>query len=143
MSLRPCGTCSSVFGWHGNRCPVARRRCCPRPAVRRRAAPAHSPIPYSRRSARHHRAGPARAAILFEIASARPMVLTFRFQPDMLRMWPAAGFGVPDVEWVKQDGGGYYVLHTNDPDLSAAVAMPRTRPGILAPYQERPKTYPT
>src|SRR5262249_54533637 len=27
-------------------------------------------------------------------------------------------------------------------EFSAAVAMPRARPGILAPYQERPKTYP-
>src|SRR5208283_5930741 len=26
--------------------------------------------------------------------------------------------------------------------VSAAIAIPRAKPGILAPYQERPKTYP-
>ncbi len=76
---------------------------------------------------------------LFEIAAARPMRLTFRFKPEMLRMWPAPNFGVPNAEWVD---GGYYVLHTDNPDFSAAVAMPKTEPGVLPPYQERPQTYP-
>lgn len=87
-------------------------------------------------------ADPAGVAILFEIAAVRPMVLTFQFHPDMLPMWPAASFGTPDVEWVQQNGGGYYVLHTSEPTFAAAVAMPRTRPGTLPPYQERPRTYP-
>jgi glycogen debranching enzyme len=83
----------------------------------------------------------AGVVVLFEIASVRPLQLTFRFKPEMLRMWPAANFGTPNAEWVDQSGG-YYVLHTDNPEFTAAVAMPRTRPGILPPYQERPKTYP-
>jgi glycogen debranching enzyme len=80
------------------------------------------------------------AIVLFEIDSVRPMQLTFRFRPEMLRMWPAPNFGQPNAEWVAD--GGYYILHTDDPAFSAAVAMPRAQPGILPPYQERPKTYP-
>ena len=83
----------------------------------------------------------AGAVVLFEIDSARPLRLTFRFKPEMLRMWPAPNFGAPNAEWVAE-GGGYYVLHTDDPGFSAAVAMPRAAPGILPPYQERPQTYP-
>jgi glycogen debranching enzyme len=81
------------------------------------------------------------AVVLFEIDSVRPLRLTFRFKPEMLRMWPAPNFGSPNAEWVAD--GGYYVLHTDDPNLSALIAMPRTEPGILPPYQERPHTYPT
>jgi glycogen debranching enzyme len=77
--------------------------------------------------------------VLFEIDSVRPLRLTFRFKPEMVRMWPAANFGVPNAEWV--GSGGYYVLHTDNPELSAAVAIPRTEPGILAPYQERPQAH--
>ena len=83
----------------------------------------------------------AGAVVLFEIASVRRLRLTFRFRPEMLRMWPAPNFGTPNAEWVPQ-GGGYYILHTDNPDFSTAVALPRAEPGILAPYQERPKTYP-
>ncbi len=82
------------------------------------------------------------AVILFEIAAVRPMDLTFRFKPDLQRMWPAPSFGRPSPEWVSQQGGGYYILHTDDPSLSAVVAMPRAQPGILPPYQERPEAYP-
>jgi Amylo-alpha-1,6-glucosidase len=78
--------------------------------------------------------------VLFEIAATRPMSLTFRFKPEMQRMWPAPNFGTPNAEWVEK--GGYYVLHTDNPEFSAAVAMPGAKPGILPPYQERPKTYP-
>src|SRR5258708_12471062 len=83
----------------------------------------------------------AGAIVLFEIDSIRPLRLTFRFKPEMLRMWPASNFGTPNAEWVTQ-AGGYYVLHTDDPEFSAAVAMPHAQPGILPPYQERPQTYP-
>ena len=79
---------------------------------------------------------------LFEIASARPLTLTFRFQPEMLRMWPAPNFGRPGAEWVRQGESGYYILHTDNPAFSGAVAIPRAVPGILPPYQERPQTYP-
>ncbi len=84
----------------------------------------------------------AGVVVLFEVESVRPMTLTFRFQPDMLRMWPAPNFGRPNAEWVSQRGVSYYVLHTDNPDFSAVVAMPRARPGVLAPYQERPQTHP-
>jgi glycogen debranching enzyme len=80
--------------------------------------------------------------VIFEIDSIRPLRLTFRFKPEMLRMWPASNFGAPNAEWVSQDDGGYYILHTDNPDFSAVVAMPRAQPGILPPYQERPQTYP-
>jgi hypothetical protein len=78
--------------------------------------------------------------VLFEVAAIRPMRLTFQFKPEMQRMWPAPNFGTPNAEWVEE--GGYYVLHTDNPELSAAIAMPGAKPGILPPYQERPKTYP-
>lgn len=83
---------------------------------------------------------PAAVVVLFEIDSVRPMRLTFGFKPEMQRMWPAPNFGTPNAEWVAN--GGYYVLHTDNPEISAAIAMPHATPGILAPYQERPKTYP-
>ena len=82
------------------------------------------------------------AVVLFEIDSIKPIALTFRFDPEMLRMWPAANSSRPSAEWVKRGQSGYYVLHTDDPSFSAAVAMPRAQPGILAPYQERPQTHP-
>ncbi|MBV9760403.1 MAG: glycogen debranching protein [Acidobacteriaceae bacterium] len=80
------------------------------------------------------------AAVYFEIESARPLELTFSFTPEMLHMWPAPNFGRPNGEWISS--GGFYILHTDDPKFSAIVAMPRTRPGIMAPYQEHPQTYP-
>jgi glycogen debranching enzyme len=79
-------------------------------------------------------------AIFFEIAAVRPLRLTFRFKPEMQLMWPSPNFGTPNAEWV--DKGGYYVLHTDSQELSALIAMPGAKPGILPPYQERPKTYP-
>ncbi|HKW99991.1 MAG TPA: hypothetical protein VJN43_19780 [Bryobacteraceae bacterium] len=86
-----------------------------------------------------HSEGPI---VLFEIASIRPLELTFRFEPQMLRMWPASNFGRPNAEWVRQGATGYYILHTDNPDFSGAVAMPRAVPGVMPPYQERPKSYP-
>jgi glycogen debranching enzyme len=82
------------------------------------------------------------AAVFFEIDSVRPLALTFSFTPEMLRMWPAPNFGRPSGEWVKQGEGGYYVLHTDNDKFSAAIAMPRTQPGIMVPYQEHPQTFP-
>lgn len=81
-------------------------------------------------------------AAFFEIESARPLDLTFSFTPEMLHMWPAPNFGRPNGEWITHDKQGLYVLHTDDPNFSAIVAMPGTQPGIMAPYQERPQTYP-
>jgi len=82
------------------------------------------------------------ALVIFEIASVRPLRVAFQFHPDMLRMWPAPNFGVPSAQWVKEGSGGYYILHTDNPDFWAAVAMPRAQPGVLPPYQEMPKTHP-
>ncbi|NYF90999.1 hypothetical protein RBB79_15395 [Tunturiibacter empetritectus] len=82
------------------------------------------------------------AVVMFQIDSTRPMDLTFSFTPEMRPMWPQRSQGVPSAEWVKQQDGGFYVLHTDFPNLAGAVAMPNTQPGILAPYQEKPRVYP-
>jgi hypothetical protein len=78
----------------------------------------------------------------FEVEAVRPITLTLQFTPEMKRMWPAASDDRPSPEWVKSATGGFYVLHLNFPDHAAAIELPGTEPGILAPYQERPKTYP-
>jgi glycogen debranching enzyme len=82
------------------------------------------------------------ALAIFEIESARPLALTFSFTPEMLRMWPAPNYGRPNGSWTSQGRSGYYILNTDDPKFSGIVAMPRTQPGILVPYQEHPQTYP-
>ncbi len=82
------------------------------------------------------------AAVFFEIDSIRPLALTFSFTPEMLRMWPAPNFGRPNGEWVQQGDTGYYVLHTDNEHVTAAIAMPRATPGIMVPYQEHPQTFP-
>jgi glycogen debranching enzyme len=82
------------------------------------------------------------ASVIFEIDSVRPINLTFSFTPEMLRMWPAPNYGPPNGEWIAQGDSGFYLLHTDDPKFSAMVAMPRTTPGIMVPYQEHPQTYP-
>jgi glycogen debranching enzyme len=79
---------------------------------------------------------------LFEIEASRPVTLTFSFTPEVRRMWPAPNYGPPAPEWVGDGKSGYYLLHEDFPDLAGAIAMPGTRPGILAPYQEKPKVYP-
>ena len=78
--------------------------------------------------------------VLFEISAVRPLTLTISFDPIMQRMWPALNGGRPSAEWVQEAGA--YLLNTDDPFLSAIVAMPGSNPGIMAPYQERPKDYP-
>jgi glycogen debranching enzyme len=82
------------------------------------------------------------ALAFYQIQAVRPMTLTFSFTPQMLRMWPALSDDRPSPEWVKTGASGFYVLHLNFPDHAGAVAMPTAQPGILAPYQERPKNYP-
>ena len=88
---------------------------------------------------------------LFQLDSVRPMTLTFSFKPEVQPMWPAPQYGQVSPEWIPLSEGaggdiphaaGWYMLHTDMPELSAAVAMPGTEPGILAPYQERPRYYP-
>src|SRR5206468_8568029 len=92
-----------------------------------------------------------------------PTEFVFRFDPDLRWMWPERNEGVPGVEWVagpnaaptaKEPGPsgsisgsplpnhGFYVLHADYPDLAGAITIPGARPGILAPYQERPQVHP-
>lgn len=78
----------------------------------------------------------------FEIEAIRPLVLTFSFAPEMKRMWPAMSDDRTSPEWVKTGNSGFYVLHLNFPDHTAGIEMPGAMPGILPPYQEKPKTYP-
>jgi glycogen debranching enzyme len=82
------------------------------------------------------------ASVIFEIDSVRSLRLTFSFTPEMLRMWPAPNHGRPGGEWIAGGDSGLYLLHTDDPSFSGIVAMPRSKPGISVPYQERPQTYP-
>jgi len=88
----------------------------------------------------HAKAGPV---LFFEISSTRALDLTLSFTPDMLRMWPAPNFNRPNAEWVSAGESGYYILHTDSEKVTGYMALPGARPGIEAPYQERPKTYQT
>jgi glycogen debranching enzyme len=93
--------------------------------------------------------------VLFEFDCLRPTEFTFRFTPELRWMWPERNEGVPGVEWVPQTpahastgdespapGPGFYVLSTDYPDLAGAITIPGARPGIIAPYQERPQVHP-
>jgi len=82
------------------------------------------------------------AVVLFQIDSIRPVDFTFSFTPEIRPMWPQPSEGIPSAEWVKQGNSGFYVLHTDFPNMAGAVAMPDTQPGIMAPYQEKPHVYP-
>jgi glycogen debranching enzyme len=86
--------------------------------------------------------------VLFQFDCLHPTEFTFRFTPELRWMWPERNEGVPGVEWVAPGPnasarpGGFYVLHADYPDFAAAVTIPGARPGILAPYQERPQVHP-
>src|ERR1035437_3434982 len=86
--------------------------------------------------------------VLFEFDCLHPTDFTLRFTPDLSFMWPERNEGVPGAEWVapppnaSDNPGGYYVLHSDYPDLAGAITIPGARPGILAPYQERPQVHP-
>ncbi len=101
--------------------------------------------------------------VLYEFDCLHPTDFIFRFTPELRWMWPERNEGVPGMEWVagpnaaqtaKEPGPsgaisgsplpnrGYYVLHADYPDLAGAVTIPGAQPGILAPYQERPKVHP-
>ncbi len=82
------------------------------------------------------------AVVLFQIDAIRPMDLTFSFTPEVRPMWPEKGSGLPSAEWVTRGESGFYVLHTDFPDLAAAVALPGAKSGVLAPFQERPQFHP-
>ena len=78
--------------------------------------------------------------VLFEFDCLHPTDFTFRFTPELRWMWPERNEGVPDAEWDSR--GGFYILHSDYPDLAGAITIPGAKPGILAPYQERPHVYP-
>jgi len=86
--------------------------------------------------------------VLFEFDCLHPTDFTLRFTPELRWMWPERNEGVPGMEWVApapnafERAGGFYVLHSDYPDFAAAVTIPGARPGILAPYQERPQVHP-
>ena len=82
--------------------------------------------------------------VLFEFDCLHPTDFTLRFTPELRWMWPERNEGVPNAEWVAGPGGagGFYVLHSDYPDLAGAVTIPGAQPGILAPYQERPQVHP-
>ena len=82
--------------------------------------------------------------VLYEFDCLHPTGFTFRFTPELRWMWPERNEGVPSPEWVPAKGatGGFYVLHSDYPDLAGALTIPGAEPGILAPYQERPQDHP-
>jgi len=101
--------------------------------------------------------------VLYEFDCLHPTEFIFRFTPELRWMWPERNEGVPGAEWVagphaaatQTEPGpegtisgvplpnhGYYVLHSDYPDLAAGVTIPGAEPGILAPYQERPQVHP-
>ena len=89
--------------------------------------------------------------VLFEFDCLKPTDFVFRFTPELKWMWPERNEGEPGVEWIPGmadgkvaavAGGGFYVLHSDYPDLAGAVTIPGAEPGILAPYQERPQGHP-
>lgn len=82
------------------------------------------------------------AVALFQIDSTRPVDLTFSFTPEVRSMWPEPNGGPPSAEWVIEDNGGLYILHTDLPNLAGAVTIPSAQPGIMAPYQEKPQVHP-
>lgn len=84
----------------------------------------------------------AGALVLYQIEAVRPLTLTFSFTPEMKPMWPAPSDNRPSAEWVQTGTSGFYILHLDSPGHAGALAMPQAEPGILPPYQERPKIYP-
>ena len=85
--------------------------------------------------------------VLFQFDCLHPTVFTFRFTPELKWMWPERNEGIPGAEWAHTDphnptSPGLYILHTDYPDLAAAIAIPGAEPGIMAPYQERPQVHP-
>jgi hypothetical protein len=93
--------------------------------------------------------------VLFQFDCLHPADFTFRFIPELKWMWPARNEGIPGPEWVASPqaprsasegtaaaSSGFYVLHTDYPNLAGALTIPGATRGILAPYQERPEFHP-
>jgi len=85
----------------------------------------------------------AGAQIFFTVESIRPMTLTFSMTPDMERMWPVANEVPVQPEWVATaPASGYYLLHLNTAQSTAAIAMPAAEGAPKRPYQERAQAMP-
>ena len=82
------------------------------------------------------------AAAVFEVISARPVTVTFRFEPALVPAWPAPNFGRPLATWTGIGEGGGYLLTTSSPTLFGLVAMPGTRAGALGPNHQAPADEP-
>jgi len=54
----------------------------------------------------------AAPVVLFEIESVRPVKITFEFRPEMLRMWPAPNFGVPNAELGEKNYSAFNNSHS-------------------------------
>jgi hypothetical protein len=81
--------------------------------------------------------------VLYQIEAIRPMTVTFSLHPVMQPMWPAGSDGQPSPEWVSNGtGSGFYILHLNLPNESAALALGDADHGFLPPYQEGPRSWP-
>jgi glycogen debranching enzyme len=78
--------------------------------------------------------------VLFDFDCLRRTDFTFRFTPELRWMWPERNEGSPNPDW--ETRGGFYILGGDYPDLAAAITIPGAKPGILAPYQERPQVHP-
>ena len=90
-----------------------------------------------------HAADGTGIVVLYQVDAVRPLTLTFSFDPAMQRMWPAPSDDTVSPQWVPTTGGsGFYILHMNFPEHTAALALPTATPGILPPYQERAKYWP-
>jgi glycogen debranching enzyme len=86
--------------------------------------------------------------VLFQVDSAHAVDLTFRFTPEMRWMWPKRSDGSSDGGWetlpgaAANGGSGFYAFHLDYPGLGGAVTIPTAKPGIMAPFQERPQVHP-
>ena len=81
--------------------------------------------------------------VFYQIQAIRPITLTLSFHPVMRRMWPAQSDDGTSPEWVDTGKGtGFYILHLNFPNQSAALSLGDAEHGIMPPYQEGPKAWP-
>jgi hypothetical protein len=93
--------------------------------------------------------------VLYQFDCVHPTDFTFRFTPELRWMWPERNEGTPGAEWVAAHPNppsapeapidfapGWYILHTDYPNLAGAITIPGATHGILAPYQERPQFHP-
>ena len=77
-------------------------------------------------------AGPV---VLYQFDCLHPTDFTFRFTPELRWMWPERNEGAPSPEWISPDphdttaAGGWYLIHTDYPNLAGAVTIPGAQGG--------------